>query len=391
MQPVNRFVFKVGDQEVPLISLRYEAGIDSPCGSFHGSIFCQNPFGEEISVYDLKTNPKALVGNKATIDIAGRSIAVMIEALDFSPRNAVQIAGRDRLSIVVDSSATNVSFEPKQELLSLAQKLCNEVDVAVSSEIKESMLVENMTVSPGETIFNTLEIAAAKHNVFFVSDDGESLKIIRKRSSDEIINHFSPILDMPVKFDISERFGTYELITTLKPTPNEEASDTSDWFHIAKPKQKKKEVKIQQSYDASINPKKKKILTASDLPSVEEESRRLEWENQVRQMKSISIGITLAGIKWYEIGSLIQIDLPARQLDLPGSFSYELPPISGSFLIKSRVFSRENDGTNESETTTIELIPEYLRAKQTTQKTIGKPTPQIQSNSNPWFDRPGER
>ncbi len=381
MQPVNRLEFKIAGQSVPLISLRYEVHLDSPCGSFNAKIFNEQPF-EETSLLLNKSyltgpkakdatdplfrayNPSALVGKKATIMIDGKKINAIIEAIDFSPMEAVEIAGRDQLSLIVDSSANPREYQGKQDLLNIAQDLCAAVDVGVSTSILQNLPVENFTVSPGDTIFQSLEQAAANHHVFFASDDGLILRIIEKKETNIVLDSQSPVTNLRLKYDVSERFGTYVMRST---SPQKTTQKSWLFDGVTKGTSASKEL----VFDDEINSKKLKIITLANLPKSNDEKRRLEWEMTIRKMKSFTLEITLAGISFFEIGTVITVDLPLA---------------SGTFLVKSLSFAIDGDSENFSETTTLFLISEHIGHVNKANKTpIRKPKPKDKSSGRAWL------
>lgn len=156
-----------------------------------------------------------------------------------SDDHRISIRGRDKTADVVDSAATYKSGTFHElGLLDIASRLCQPHSVTVTSKADLGKTFRKYSITPGDTIYETLELLARRRGVLLMPDNGNLL--FNKPGTDRIETALKTGVNIKtgsIQRSIRERYGRYTVYgqtqgfddanTDFAASPKGEATDNA--------------------------------------------------------------------------------------------------------------------------------------------------------------------
>ena len=227
----------------------------------------------------------------------------LLESISYEPQKELSIGGRDRVSIMLDSTARPESFAEGITLLSLGQKICSEYGFSFDGPNKK---IASIAVNKGESSLAFLE--RASNPLILTSSNGSDIRVLKQTEEIEINKGFK-LTGLEYRRNISDVFESYEL-----------ADGSHSWM-------KGWEKPIKRKVKGSGVKGKRKIFFAQSTNLGEQAMRREEEAESIR----ISVDRIMKIIP----GSLLNVGtMGIKGTYKAKSISYEISPSEASTSIE---------------------------------------------------------
>ena len=230
----------------------------------------------------------------------------------------VALSGRSKTADIVDSSVVEVKEYLQQSLVALSRQLVKPFGLEVIDEAKANRPFEIWRVEPQESVFETLQRAAAMRGVLLRSDPMGRLVITPPTPTPGSVRlvERENLIDASVERDRSEVHSVY----IVRP-------ETHDWN--APPAAK--------AEDKSMRRYRPKIISLSDRATAQDLELRANWERAHHRGRSLQVKATVHG--WTDpAGELWEVNT------LVG-FSSKRLGIDTDLLVSGVEFTYGEDGT----------------------------------------------
>ena len=292
MKPDSLLECELDGRKLRVSSLSFSYSLDHSLGSFEAVL--------GVREFDYV---KTRAGSVMHIKGQGFERNCLLETISHEPQKELSIGGRDKVSIMLDSTARPESFAGGITLLSLGQKVCSEYGFSFDGPDKK---IGPIAVNKGESSLAFLE--RASNPLILTSSNGSDIRVLKRAEEIEISKGFK-LTGLEYRRNISDVFETYEL-----------ADGSHSWM-------KGWEKPIKRKVKGSGVEGKKKIFFAQST-NLGEQARRREEESE-------SIKISVDRVMKIVPGSLLNIDT----MGIKGTFkaksiSYEISPSEASTSIE---------------------------------------------------------
>lgn len=287
--------FSLGAERLPLNSFAFSQSVDSVCGSFEAKL------GGPV-----KHKRLVEVGKSLTIRIQDFSRECIFDGFHYSFPEELTIAGRDKTSLICDSSAPMLHFPKAQTFISLARTICSPLEITVHDpENLGGFTVTDVSITPGDTGFDVLSQVAKNYGVFLSTEDGKSV-LIRSNTPAGLltIDGSSPVLEFSVQKNFSEMYGRYIGI-----------KESADIFGSSK------RIVLKDRFG---NPLKQKIMILKDSESPE---KALIFEAITRRRRGQTMDVILSGFRNIALNTKVNVDLKGLRLSgVVAQIDYSISP-----------------------------------------------------------------
>ncbi len=276
-----------------------------------------------------------------------------VELIDIAygqDKNYVEIGGRDKTSILVDSDWTNSTNEWKKQTISnLMNIICSTYDIQLSIDVSAIDLVarkiESFKINEGETAFQAIKRLCSENRILPISYGDNKLTLTSVSSNNFMKENLKTgnfrILEGRAKLSNVNRFSSYVVKGTGKETVNKDLISYLQLYGIA-------------SDSVITNPDRVKIHlseTELDFGSAKEQAayiRNLHAGYSRIYIYTVKDWVQSNGELW-EINSLVPVDdkflrLKKQLLIYQIDFKYNKQSgfISELYLIDKNTFTNKN-------------------------------------------------
>ena len=213
MQQNNRLKFELDGVPLPVTRFVFSQSLDHLSGCFEAAI--PGDYAKDIF---------AKIGKSVRIKFGGVERESILDAVSLRLPSELVLSGRDKTSLLVDSSAEVLNFAGEQIFFSILKKLCKPYGISVlDPENVAQFKVKNFSVNPGDSVFESVSEAAQKGGVFLSSDDGSSVvvKSAKHKNPTYTINDASPVVEFSFSKNTSEIYGKYIGLVKNREKKNE--------------------------------------------------------------------------------------------------------------------------------------------------------------------------
>lgn len=263
----------------------------------------------------------------------------------------ISVSGRDKTSDVIDSQLDgNLEFVPPISFIQIIRNTLNNIGANSIGVVNEAGQLQDFEsfdlVSPsvGQTAFDFLETYARKRQVL-LSTDGKGNIVITRASSQKLpINLINEenginnnILSANIKFDDTQRFNTYKVISQGNISAINVVGDVQN---------AEVTTRVGSVIDNSIRPSRALNFIAENASSPGQSTQRATWEANIRRVRSFSYSVKVQGSTYdntnpWVVNRLVQVvdnfgDINAELLIK--SFSTNVSVQSGTFTNLELVF-----------------------------------------------------
>lgn len=338
------------------LSINVERSIENVYGTFN----FRATFAKELGFPIKRRQPCRVLVNETPI------ITGFVEVIDIqygADSHTVTIRGADATVDVFKSQLdSDIEFVPPISLEAIIRQTLAKINITKMKVINEAGLLDDFQQSDlvsgrvGETAFAFIENYARKRQVFITTDGLGNIVLARGSSQRNILGGLYNIVGDPAQrnnilssstvFDDSERFYKYKAISQLNPTSlNDMFSVEDESFDIGGDGSKNVVESSAETTDASIRNTRMLVFNSESSSSSEELKKRVNWEINIRRVRSAVYkatvqGDTYDGINPWRVNRLVQV------ID-------NFASINASLLIKSVAFELSLEGGTK---TTLELV-----------------------------------
>lgn len=247
------------------------------------NLIFSHSLGNSVGSFEADLHPKEFrflknrMGKQVEIVVGDFKRYCLLEQLSWEPRKGLSIAGRDLISIMLDSTAKPKSYSDGVMFSSIASSICN--DFGFRFEATKNKELKECVVNKGESYLAFLERFAKPW--ILTTQTGKDLKVLDSSSKIPIKEGFK-LTGLEYSYDITDVFESYEAI---------------DGSHSWMPGWKKsKQRKVSGS-----GPKGKKKLFFSD-------KKDLASEAQTRESDALNVNFTVDRPFIVSPGTTLDID-----------------------------------------------------------------------------------
>lgn len=290
------------------------------------------------------------IARRSEIDVFLDNIIIMSGFVDIvniiyeSGSHSITISGRDKTSILIDSSVPdNRSFNPPIDLEQITNTILKRLGSTLkvvndAPNLKKFKTVVEAKVD--QTAFQFLEEYGRKANVMLTSNNDGDLVIFEpnpKRIETIILHKIGDInnnvLSADCNFDDSQRFSKYTVYTQKENSSNSIKQSGNPLF--GKLSNKNEATVFGTATDPDALSVKQKIMALESSGTIEEATNRAKWEANIRRARSTSHSYTIQG--FYHSKGLWEKNLIVRVVD-------DYATIDSDMLIDTVEYSYSVDG-----------------------------------------------
>lgn len=281
-------------------------GVDLLSGQFSFGLTEKFPGQPERWALEPGTECQVLLGGTPVItgyiDSSDRKIS--------KDAHAVSVSGRDKAADLVDCAAIMPppaspwgGIQGKHGLKDLLERLCKPFGIAVHNESGSDAVVQNVAITPGDTVHEFMRGLESAAGVMFTSDGRGNLLAIKPGGAgkrQDGLRLGDNVLSARLVRDDKERFSKYKV---LSQTPGE------DYWHTEAAALQAAEVE-----DAEVRRYRPTVGLASGALHGKDLERYADWRKRWCRARGRFLSVTVVG--WEQNGAiwqpneLVDVDIP---------------------------------------------------------------------------------
>jgi prophage tail gpP-like protein len=323
-------------------TVRVGLSIESVSGYFELSVTNRWPLQNEPRDIRVQDACEVLLGDVPVIVGTVDDVDIEYDA----QQHSITVRGRDKTAEIIDCAAQykTGSFD-NLSLTDIATRLAQPHGVSVRATVSVGDKFKKHSITPGETIFETLELLARQRGVLLMPDNG-NMQITKPGTErlNTVLKTGENILTGSVQRSRRERFSKYIVYGQTQ------GFDLSGGETASGPKG--------EAIDTAINSKRTRVIIAEGAANAKDCSTRAIWARNVAAGRSERAvytvqGWTYDGVNVWPVNKLLPVD-------------DTIANVHRDLLIASVAFVKDENGT----------ITELTLALREAYDTIALPAPQ---------------